>query len=164
MRTINEIDAEIEKLKKEKSEAIKASHDADIAALKEKYAGKWVILYANTSYMIPTEGIKRIPGNYTIIHITDVADTSTWKHTFKVDLELVITEKDAENRSFAVHPHSAPVDYGAGRYEFDHGFAEVIQGYIVENLLHEHELKMKGMLYDAEQFVRRIMETGEGNA
>jgi hypothetical protein len=161
MRTIDEIDAEIEALKKEKSEAIKASRDADIAALKEKYAGKWVILYAHTSTMIP-EASTRIPGKYTIIHVTDVADTVTWKHTFKVDLELVITEIDAENRSFAVHPHSAPVDYGVDQYGFDHGFAEVIPGYIVESLLHENELNLKGMLYDAEQFVHRIMEAGEG--
>ena len=96
--------------------------------------------------------------------MTDVADTGTWKHTFKVDLELAITEKNAENRSFAVHPHSVPVEYGVEQYEFDLGEAEVIQECIVESLLHENELNLKGMLYDAEQFVRRIMETGEGNA
>ena len=163
MRSIEEIDAEIAELEKEKKAAREANRYSELTALREKFKGKWVIRYAHTSRMIPDIST-RIPGNYTIIHVTDVADTVTWKHTFKVDLELVITEKDAENRSFEVHPHSVPVVYGVDQYEFEHGFAEVTQGYIVENLLHEHELKLKGMLYDAEQFVHRIMETGEGNA
>ena len=56
------------------------------------------------------------------------------------------------------------MEYRVDQYGFDHGFAEVIPGHIVESLLHENELNLKGMLYDAEQFVHRIMETGEGNA
>jgi hypothetical protein len=163
MRTIDEIDTEIAELEKEKKAIREANRYSDLAALRDKFKGKWIIFYAHTSTMLP-EASTRIPGQYTIIHVTDVADTVTWKHTVKVDLELVITEIDAENRCFAVHPHSVPVDYGVGQYEFDHGFAEVIPGCIVENLLHENELNLKGMLYDAEQFVHRIMETGDGNA
>ena len=163
MKTIVEIDAEIAALEKEKKAICEANRNSDLAALREKFNGKWVIRYAHTSAMIP-EASTRIPGNYTIIPVTDVADTITWTHTFKIDLELVITAKDAENRSFAVHPQSIPVEYRVDQYGFDHGFAEVIPGHIVESLLHENELNLKGMLYDAEQFVHRIMETGEGNA
>lgn len=163
MRTLEEIKADIEKLEEEKREVREAMRDSELSDARNLYRGKWLLKYMHTA-RLRMDASTRVPGNYDLVHVLDVDDVTEWKIAFLADLVVKIRRVSAEERSFAVHPHSVPGIYSADPGDFTRGFAEVVTPEMAMRILHDNEAELKGMLYDAEKIAEQLIGGDHGNA
>ena len=163
MRTLKEIDEDIAKLKKEREAVRDYMRDAELDEARGRFNGKWLVRHEHTS-RLNINAATKIPGQYDLFHVVGVACVTQLDYEFQVDLVVKIREISAEERTFAVHPHAVPGTYVVDSGDFDRGFVDIVSPEMAMSILHENELKLKGMMYDAEKIAERIVVEGNDNA